>query len=195
MNVTPCLETDPQAGRAVTRRLRASRINANCRRDLFTVMQNVQRVLTLLIVGIASQAMSQDTNSVKVSDYFGYYLTEVADDPFPNFNQLEIFSCDSLSHPETVCGRVLFWGDSIIASPFSDRSCPTKRIRITRDSLAFSSEECVGEVYTFAGHWLFPGGTFDRIGRPPVLDGMLSHYVKGRLLKRATVRFLYSPGE
>jgi hypothetical protein len=160
-----------------------------------SMMRVLIKLLTMLAVGIPGQARSQNTSHVRVSDYYGYYLSEVREDPFPNFNQLEIFSCDSTSHPETVCGRVLFWGDSSIASPFSDRRCQIEMIRITRDSLAFSSEECVGEIYAFAGHWLLPGGTFERDRRPPVLEGMLSHYVKGGLMKRATVRFLYSPGE
>jgi hypothetical protein len=153
------------------------------------------KLLTLLTVGIAWQARSQETSHVKVSDFFGYYLTEVAEDPFPNFNQLEIGPCDSTSKPEVVCGLALFWGDSSIASAYSDRRCRLRTIHITKDSLSFRTDECVDEVYAFVGHWLLPGGTFERDPRPPVLEGTMSHYVKGKLSKKAAVRFLYSPGE
>ncbi len=158
-------------------------------------MRMLIKLLTLLTVGLTWQARSQDTSHVKVSDYFGYYLSEVREDPFPNFNQLEIFSCDSALHPDSVCGRALFWGGPSVASAFSDRTCRLTNIHINRDSLVFETEECIGEIYAFAGHWLLPGGTFERDPRPPVLEGTMSHYVKGKFNKKGAVRFLYSRGE
>ena len=150
-------------------------------------------LLISFTVALFSVGMAQKSDSVRIADVAGYYAFYGKSDPYPKLTQITLGTEDSISFSVKAPGYVVFYSDTTIAPPDTDAWCPISDIRITKDSLFFSTQECLNEQYRFAGHWLLPIGTFDREGYPAVLEGALDRYVHGKFRESKKVCFEYSP--
>ena len=156
----------------------------------------LKRVMLLLFsLTTVSAAAAQESDSVRIADVAGFYLFHGKEpSPYPNFVQITLGIDDTIAFRTRAPGYVVFFSDTNIAPADTDVWCSIISIRLTRDSLSFTTAECLKEQYTFSGRWLLPFGTFDREGFPAVLEGVLSRYVFGKLHESKRVSFEYSPG-
>ena len=138
--------------------------------------------------------MAQTPDSIRIADVAGYYAFYNRTNPYPSFMQFTLGTEDTISFSIKAPGYAVFFSDTTIATADTDVWCPISIIKLTNDSLTFSTQECLKEQYRFAGHWLLPIGTFDRDGYPAVLEGTLDRYVGGELRETKKVSFEYSPG-
>jgi hypothetical protein len=139
--------------------------------------------------------IGQGKQAVQLSDYIGYYLFKGAETrPFPGFSQLEIRAPEPSDERGQVRGRILFYADPNNSAADTSVVCWCSILQISEDSLYFRTEECLNEFYEFSGRWLLKPTEFVGEDYPFVLDGIMAHYVRGRLMTRKRISFFYSEG-
>jgi hypothetical protein len=147
------------------------------------------KILLLFITPII--IFSQQKSSPKLAEYEGYYLLSSGFSiSSSDYLQLDIVRAEDTSK---FVVRVHFFTDTLSNTLDEDVICNVEIIKIIGDSLYFRSKKCSNERYEFSGRFLVPSqelGTRDE----NVLEGVLIHFVKDRLVRKRQVTFEYSVG-
>ena len=147
------------------------------------------KILLLLITPII--LFGQQRYSAKLAEYEGYYLLSSGfSSSSTDFLQLDIVRSEDTSK---FAVRIHFFTDTLTNTLDEDVVCNIETIKIIGDSLYFRSKKCSNERYEFSGRFLVSS---QELGAKDenVLEGVLIHFVKDRLVRKRQVTFEYSVG-
>jgi hypothetical protein len=153
----------------------------------------IQKILALTFA-TCTIVLAQNLSPADYPKYAGYYVFDIKHgDQFKDFHQFELHVSTSNDSIPRLTGRVIFFSDTTLTSVDTTCVASIRRLYITKDSLFFQSEECFGETYEFQGRFL--GIPSESGGRDdPILEGIFTHCMNQKIIKRLLVKFLWSAG-
>ncbi len=145
--------------------------------------------LLLLIISVFSY--SQQSSTLNLEYYEGYYLLSSS---LPN-HYSNLYQFDLIKQEEGNKYKIdVHFNTNTSSDELTDMVvCEVESFILEKDSVYFRSTKCKNEVYEFSGKFLLSA---DEWGSKDgdVLEGMLYHYIKGKLINKKKVTFEYSPG-
>ncbi len=147
------------------------------------------KIVLLLIVPIF--IFGQQKSAPKLADYEGYYIySPEYSDSLSDGLQLDIVRGDDTS--KTVIMIYLF-ADSLSNYFTENAAYEAEYFKLIKDSLYFRINNCSNECYDFSGRFLVPSTELGKRNEN-VLEGVISHFKRTKLVLKRKVIFQYSVG-
>jgi hypothetical protein len=149
--------------------------------------KNLGLILIMGLFFLSSRLNAQNGWTEAVGEYF---LNDASNSVFSEFYFFALETSDYWKYLDTSRSYV-----HLIPSDSNDCvDCTINEIRMTDDSLSFTTKQCQGNQYMFSGKYTVPLGEVYHNMHKTVLEGILYWYKKGRLFQKGNVSFTFESG-